>query len=127
MAIRFGLQVVSRAARCVAALLLFDYIHYCIDLGGTGAALSDILRAKLHGRAALFKEEHLEILSEKRLNTEAVLPTATWADLVVPPLLPDTFIVELLQAFNVEQLREFGKSALASYTLFVMLLAVWAM
>ena len=72
-------------------------------------------------------EEHLEILSEKWLNTEAVLSTVTWANLVAPHLLPDILMVELLQALGVKQLREFGMSALASKSLFVMLLAVWAM
>jgi hypothetical protein len=70
--------------------------------------LRGLLKDKLPGRAFLFQEEHLDILCQKRCNSEDLLQEATWEDLIEDPSLPDALIVELLQTFTIDSLQKFG-------------------
>ena len=64
------------------------------------ASLRQLLRQKLQDKADLFATEHLQILLDRGFNSEELLPTATWKDLVEDPALPEGLLVQLLQAYN---------------------------
>ena len=81
--------------------------------------LHQLLKDKLPGRESLFTSEHLQTLSDKRLDNEGLLATATWEVLLQRPTLPYELIVELLRAFNQSSLRDSG-----TYLSSAMLLAV---
>ncbi len=68
-----------------------------------------LLRQKLHDRVGLLNTDHLKILLDKGLNSEELLPKATWKALVEDPALPDDLIVELLQAYHADELLAFSK------------------
>ena len=73
------------------------------------ASLRQLLRQKLQGQVDLFNTEHLQILLDRGLNSEELLPTATWEDLVEDPALPEALLVQLLQAYNAGELLGFSK------------------
>ena len=73
------------------------------------ASLRQLLRQKLQGQVDLFNTGHLQILLDRGLNSEELLPTATWKDLVEDPALPEGLLVQLLQAYNAGELLGFSK------------------
>lgn len=72
------------------------------------ASLRQLLRQKLQGQVDLFNTEHLQILLDRGLNSEELLPTATWKDLFEDPALPEGLLVQLLQAYNAGELLGFN-------------------
>lgn len=82
------------------------------------AGLRLLLQSKLNGKAAGFRDTHLEAMLACGLNSEARLSSAGWSKLYDQAALPLALVEALLQAYNADALHNSDspeKQPLAAY------------
>ena len=72
------------------------------------AGLRLLLQSKLNGKAAGFRDTHLEAMLACGLNSEAKLSSAGWSKLYDQAALPLALVEALLQAYNADALHNSG-------------------
>ena len=72
------------------------------------AGLRLLLQSKLNGKAAGFRDTHLEAMLACGLNSEARLSSAGWSKLYDQAALPLALVEALLQAYNADALHNSG-------------------
>ena len=72
------------------------------------AGLRLLLQSKLNGKAAGFRDTHLEAMLACGLNSEARLSSAGWSKLYDQAALPMALVEALLQAYNADALHNSG-------------------
>ena len=66
------------------------------------------MQSKLNGKAAGFRDTHLEAMLACGLNSEARLSSAGWSKLYDQAALPLALVEALLQAYNADALHNSG-------------------
>lgn len=72
------------------------------------AGMRLLLQSKLNGKAAGFRDTHLEAMLACGLNSEARLSSAGWSKLYDQAALPLALVEALLQAYNADALHNSG-------------------